>query len=364
VGHTLTLSTYTYNDARLVDELLASVATWSRQPDEIIVTDDGSGVPYVGPVGCRVVRLPENRGITVAKRTGISAATCDVILSIDCDARLTPNWLDIVMPHMLRPEVGLASGSTAHVVGEDAVSHYLAKFGDNHNAEARGAVEFIPGNAFVIRRDVWRQVDGFGSHDRRVLEDHVLCARLAKAGFTLHADGDAKCMQVRRISRTTMCRRLWSWLEPAAKQQLPPDPDVVRFVLEVFIAPLIERVHVALEADDLRLIYVDLLHVCYELCELLLDRARAQPSSTLYDELRSDLAERIAASDQVAALFRSDLEQLGHTLPAPARHPRWSEVFLVFDVLTEAGFFEWMATEGIAAFQKDDASVHDFSSYA
>jgi glycosyltransferase involved in cell wall biosynthesis len=364
MGHTLTLSTYTYNDAHLVDELLASVAAWSHRPDEIIVTDDGSAVPYVGPAGCRVVRLPENRGITVAKRTGISAATCDTILSIDCDARLAPNWLELVTPHLLRPEVGLASGSTAHAVGEDAVSHYLAKFGDNHNASAKGPVEFIPGNAFLIRRDVWRQVDGFGSHDRRVLEDHVLCARLAKAGFTLYADGDAKCMQIRRISRITMCKRLWSWLEPAAKQRLPPDPDVVGFVFEIFIVPLIERVRITLEADDLRLIYVDLLHVGYELCELLLDRARVQPSSTLYDEFRSELAARLAAHDQAAALFRSDLERLGHTLPPPARHPPWSDVFLVFDALTEAGFFDWMATEGIAAFETEDAVVHDFSSYA
>lgn len=364
MGHTLTLSTYTYNDARLVDELLASVATWSRQPDEIIVTDDGSTVPYAGPAGCRVIRLPENRGITAAKRTGISAATCDVILSIDCDARLAPDWLEIVTPHVLRSETGLASGSTTHVVGDDAVSHYLAQFGDNHNASARGSVEFIPGNAFLIRRDVWRQVDGFGSHDRRVLEDHVLCARLTKAGFTLYADGDAKCTQIRRISRITMCKRQWSWLEPVAKQRLPPDPDVVRFVFEVFIAPAIERVQITLETEDLRLIYVNLLHVCYEICELLLDRARAQPASTLYDEFRAELADRLAAHDQVAALFRSDLQQLGHTLPAPARHPRWREAFLVFDALTEAGFFEWMTTEGIAAFHRDDAIAHDFSSYA
>jgi glycosyltransferase involved in cell wall biosynthesis len=363
MGHTLTLSTYTYNDARLVDGLLASVGSWSRTPDEIIVTDDGSAIPYVAPPGVRVIRIAENRGITAAKRTGISAATSDLILSVDCDARLDPCWLDVVTPHILRPEVGLASGSTTQVAAEDAVSRYLATFGDNHNVDAKGPVEFIPGNAFLIRREVWRQVDGFGAHDRRILEDHVLCARLARAGFTLHADGDARCMQIRRLSRITMCKRLWSWLAPAATARLPPDADIVRFALDVFIAPLLERIQVALELDDLRLIYLDILHVCYELCELLAERVRAQPTSTLYDEFRADLAARFEPH-AVAALFRADLKQLGHSLTAPGRHPRWADVFLVFDVLEESGFFEWMATDGIAAIIKDDTIGHDFSSYA
>lgn len=364
MGHTLTLSTYTYNDARLVDELLASVATWSRRPDEVIVTDDGSAVPYVGPPGVRVVRLPENRGITVAKRTGISAATSDLILSIDCDARLTPDWLDIVTPHALRPEVGLASGSTSHAVGEDAVSHYLARFGDNHNDSSKGPVDFIPGNAFLIRREVWQQVDGFGGHDRRIFEDHVLCARLTRAGLTLYADGEARCTQIRRLSRIAMCKRLWSWLEPVAKDRLPPDRDAVRFALEVFVSPLVERVHVAIELDDLRLVYLDILHVCYELCELLAHRARAQPSSTLYDEFRAELAARLAAHSRTAALLQADLARLGHALAPPGRHERWSEVFLVFDALDEAGFFDWMEMEGISAIVKDDTMTHDFSSYA
>ena len=364
MGHTLTLSTYTYNDARLVDELLASVATWSRRPDEIIVTDDGSAVPYVGPPGVRVIRLSENRGITVAKRTGISAATSDLILSIDCDARLAPDWLDIVTPGILRPEVGLAGGSTSHVAGEDAVSHYLARFGDNHNGTAKGPVEFIPGNAFLIRREVWQQIEGFGPHDRRVLEDHVLCARLTKSGFTLHADGDAKCVQIRRLSRIAMCKRLWSWLEPAATARLPADPDAIGFALDVFVRPLVERVHSALEIDDPRLIYLDILHVGYELCELLLDRVRAQPASTLYDEFRGELAARLAAHPAVDELLRADLEQLGHALAPPARHPAWSEVFLVLEALEDAGFFDWMASEGVAAIRRDDAMAHDFSSYA
>lgn len=42
----VSLCSYTYNDANLLHDLLASIPAWSFQPDEIILMDDGSDEPF------------------------------------------------------------------------------------------------------------------------------------------------------------------------------------------------------------------------------------------------------------------------------------------------------------------------------
>jgi glycosyltransferase involved in cell wall biosynthesis len=83
------------DDARLLERCLAALRMQTRQPDEIVVVDNGSSddsAPVARAAGARVVSEPV-RGIPRAASAGYDAATGDVIARIDADTVCPPGWL-------------------------------------------------------------------------------------------------------------------------------------------------------------------------------------------------------------------------------------------------------------------------------
>ncbi len=185
---TISFCTYTFNDAEFTADLIRQTRMFSVRPDEIVVVDDGSDMPFAmddAPANLRVLRFEKNRGITAAKGAGLSAASGDFIFSMDCDTRVGNTWLERNLPHACVPEIGLVGGSLVYRSGDDLVSRYLSVFGDNHNQHHVGAVDFIPGNAFLLRREMWEQAGGFDGYGETNCQDHYLCGRLKDLGYTL-----------------------------------------------------------------------------------------------------------------------------------------------------------------------------------
>ncbi|GAA3215186.1 glycosyltransferase family 2 protein [Actinocorallia longicatena] len=80
-----------YNAARTLELCLTSVLRQSRVPDEIVVVDDAGtdgSAEIAERLGCRVVRLPENRGVSAARNAGTDATTGDVLFFLDSDVAL------------------------------------------------------------------------------------------------------------------------------------------------------------------------------------------------------------------------------------------------------------------------------------
>ncbi|WP_454048671.1 glycosyltransferase family A protein [Cellulomonas sp. Marseille-Q8402] len=86
------------DEADRLPRCLASVAAQTRQPDEVLVVDNGSTdatAHLAAAAGARVVHEPV-RGIWPAAATGYDAATGDVIARVDADSVLPPDWLERV----------------------------------------------------------------------------------------------------------------------------------------------------------------------------------------------------------------------------------------------------------------------------
>ena len=90
-----------YNLEKFIDEALSSVLLQTRQPDEIVVVDDGSTdnsatvlQKYSDKI--RYVRLPTNRGALLACIEGIKHATGDVLAFLDGDDIWHPRKLEEV----------------------------------------------------------------------------------------------------------------------------------------------------------------------------------------------------------------------------------------------------------------------------
>ncbi len=82
-----------YNEAEVIATVVASVLAVSAGDWEIIVVDDGSDdgtADRAAADGVRVIRHPYNKGNGAAVKTGLRAATGDVVCLIDADGQHDP----------------------------------------------------------------------------------------------------------------------------------------------------------------------------------------------------------------------------------------------------------------------------------
>ena len=95
-----------YNAEKYVGRAIESVLVQTRQADEIIVVDDGSTdntSQVVEQFGDKVIFIrQENAGASVARNTGIEAATSEWIAFLDADDEWLPDKLKLQIEHLQR----------------------------------------------------------------------------------------------------------------------------------------------------------------------------------------------------------------------------------------------------------------------
>ena len=359
-GARISLVTYIYNDGELADGLLASLRTWTVKPWEIIMVDDGSLPPYVpeivaaGPDSLPapiLTRLNPNQGVGVSKAHGLNTARGDFILSMDCDMRLPPDWLEKNLLEAARPETGIVGASVLCSGGDDLVSCYLRL--TEQQLLPDGEVDFLAGSVWLMRKQVWDDVGGFGCYAARTHEDHHFCALVKQAGYKLINFADRPGFQVRKLSRHDMILRFAAWTHgnllaplrekiaaafPAAHCTAPGD---FAFILETVraagysaVSETLGRIENLLK-DRLEpaFIYFELLalaHLCLAVFKTVeqLDRQLAGGASHAsaaslpeFSELRLEqMAWQIAVDELLlpfpvlARVFKADLQILGWSL--------------------------------------------------
>ncbi|EFL52939.1 glycosyl transferase family 2 [Solidesulfovibrio fructosivorans JJ]] len=367
----VSLVTYTYNDGRFVDGLLAALASWTLLPREVVVVDDGSATPYAPPpcpVPVTLLRHETNRGIPATKHEGISAGSSTSLLAMDCDTRVVPTWLETCLPLAGREDIGLVSGPVAYLSGDDLVSRYQRAFGDNHNLEKDGVTDFAPGNVFLLRRAVWEACGGMAGFGGEVCEDHFLCGRIKALGLSLWVDRRARARQTRRITRLAMSQRYWKWCrEPVVRRALTCE-DLPGYILAVLGLPHAERVETCITLEEPMFLYLEALYVSYTVLDVL-DAAIAagKADAALKAAWWAGLAALFAGYGTLWAVLRADLTRLGQPprpgFPAGADNP-FAPSLAALDALKTSSVFAWMAKQGVPAMLAEErAGTFDFSFY-
>lgn len=375
----LSLVTYTYNDAPLTLALLASVADWRTRPDEIVVVDDGSRVPFVlpedggdAPVRTRLIRLPENLGPAGAKSAGLDAARGDLILSLDCDIRLPAGWLERAVPLATRPEVGVAGCPIVAKAGHSVVDRYLARFG-GHGFEGRGEeprpVEFVSGGVWLMRREVWERTGGFGDYRERTHEDHFFCRRAREAGLTLYMLGPEPAVQERRLNRRAMVKRHWLWLGDQEKGLVREKGDAL-IAMYSFLEKMAARLEQALQAQEPVFLYLETLYMAYAFLDILTHARTLGLDEPAPAACWAGLAAQLAEYPRLRAALRTDLTLLGAKLEPPAEAAEeasgavWAEVFALYRPLAQAGFLRHLEERGVPLLLAEERALgSDFSFY-
>ncbi|MBI4887704.1 MAG: glycosyltransferase family 2 protein [Acidobacteria bacterium] len=97
-----------YNESGDIRATCEALLRLTPQP-EVIVIDDGSTDDtaaivrqYLTRPSVTLIQQPSNRGQGVARNVGVRAATGDVVVFVDADVRLPPDFLERLAPHYER----------------------------------------------------------------------------------------------------------------------------------------------------------------------------------------------------------------------------------------------------------------------
>ena len=171
---------------------LASVAAQTRPPEEVIVVDDGSRDGTVElakgwdrQLPITVLRTEQNAGPSAARRTGIEAATADVIALLDADDVWFPDHLESMLGAYATTNDGLASADTLAWIPGIAVStralSHTAPLPDRGKQLAWLLAENHLSISSVFSRARYDAVGGFRPQFRGT-EDWDLWIRMVRAG--------------------------------------------------------------------------------------------------------------------------------------------------------------------------------------
>lgn len=125
----------TFNRAEWLKDALTSLTKQTRQPDEVVVVDNGSkdhtkdvALSFSDRLNIKYVYEPI-RGIPHARNAAIRNATGDIIASIDDDCVANENWLkQIEIPFIKDPNIGVVGGNVTYFrVGEGSVEEFYIK---------------------------------------------------------------------------------------------------------------------------------------------------------------------------------------------------------------------------------------------
>jgi GT2 family glycosyltransferase len=188
-----------WNRRDLIAEILPTLQTQSRPPDEIIVVDNGSTdrtYDVVQKFGARVVRLDSNCGFAAAINEGIRHASGEWIVLANNDVVFQSQWLEKLLKAVTDQNALFATGKLlqksdkSRIDGTwDMVSRgaYAWRSGygrlDGAMWSKRRSIVLAPMTAALFHRSVFETIGGLDARFEAYYEDVEFGIRCALAGI-------------------------------------------------------------------------------------------------------------------------------------------------------------------------------------
>ncbi|MFK0293234.1 glycosyltransferase family 2 protein [Streptomyces sp. NPDC090442] len=177
--HTVTVIVPAHNEEEGLPATLESLARQTVPPDRILVVDDAS-TDRTGEVaaahGATVLRPPRNLGSKArAQNHALPRCTTDLVLAVDADTVLAPDYIERILPVFDDPGVAVAAGMvrtrhTRTVWERGRSTEYLLGFHFHRPIQALANSPMVcSGCCSVFRREALVAFGGFP--ERTIVED-------------------------------------------------------------------------------------------------------------------------------------------------------------------------------------------------
>lgn len=180
-----------YNAERTLKPCLDSLVKLHYPDYEVILVDDGStdATPRIAfdHPKVRYFRHEKNQGLSVARNTGIAAATGEIIAFTDADCRADEDWLYYLVGGMLDGEFAGCGGPNLLPPDDSATAAavLVSPGGPAHVMLNDRQAEHIPGCNMAFFKSALGAVGGFDPLFQRAGDDVDLCWRLEQAGYKI-----------------------------------------------------------------------------------------------------------------------------------------------------------------------------------
>ena len=180
-----------YNGERTLKACLDALVRLNYPDYEVILVDDGSAdttrqIALSHPQ-VRYFRHEQNLGLSVARNTGIAAATGEIVAFTDSDCRADEDWLYYLVGGLL-PSDFAGMGGPNLLPPEDslvAAAVMASPGGPAHVMLTDRQAEHIPGCNMAFYKWALAQVGGFDPTFHQAGDDVDLCWRLQQAGLQI-----------------------------------------------------------------------------------------------------------------------------------------------------------------------------------
>jgi GT2 family glycosyltransferase len=210
----------TRNRAQMLRDTIDSVLAGDLLPDEIVVADQSTTEPPALPDGDRVaivhLRLP-TPGVSRARNAAITAARGDLVVCIDDDVRVAPDWLRrIAETFEAAPARTVVTGAALSGVEGDEHVPSLTWRTAPETFRGRLFCDPLAGLNMAVRRSAFDEV---GLFDERLgagapfsnAEDNDLGYRLLEAGYEIVFVPDAVVYHRGARRGRALARLDWSY---------------------------------------------------------------------------------------------------------------------------------------------------------
>lgn len=209
-----------YNDARYLDETLASIYEQSLGSWEVIVVDDGSTDPATVEFldglerpRVKVIRLEANQGLPAARNAGMQQARGRYLVPLDSDDEVEPDFIAEMQSALERHPQAAYAHCYARLYQDVNAVWVTRPFNPYWQLLGNGIVGCV-----LLRREAWEQVGGYDESMTLGNEDWELWIRLMKArwgqvqvarvlfkyrkhGISMSVDTEARFEEGRRMVR-------------------------------------------------------------------------------------------------------------------------------------------------------------------
>ena len=189
-----------YNGALYLERSLEAVFQQTIPFTEIIVIDDGSqddSVSIAQWYPLKIISHNYNRGVALARNTGVKNCHGELVASIDVDCVLERHWLEKCLPFFDDASVAGVGGMLCEPMHKKVADRWRSiNLVQHFGNETRGVV-YLSGSNTLYRKSDLVSVGLYDPRFRRHHEDIDISERLIRAGKKLIYTGEARVSHIK-----------------------------------------------------------------------------------------------------------------------------------------------------------------------